>query len=974
MDATNTTFSASEQPPDQANSLDTRLGAIAGALGFSALLLVVLLLIQAVRSTEWQFYVLAAAFAQTSIFGLVGLSKANQGEYDLKGLGWLSGSFAWTALITAGLLEGIAIPVAVIYLVYALIVTATISTLTRGAITIILGLVVSTLVALVGAFFPGFQVATPQADIFIPGLLAIVIMIYVTLLAIQFVSAPLQVRLTTSFLAVVIIPLAISSVIQNQVASSRLREETFSSLKSAADEVSIVLDNFIAGNMNIISIEADNPAFSEFLAIPNYDPNKAIPENNMRAALKLLETRESSERKFLSSYALLNKDGRNVFDTTEKNIGELEGNNDYFRIPLETGEPYYSPVLFDQDGNAYLYFSAPVKDKNRRDIIGVLRSRYNALVLQRLATSYSRLITFFSHAVIYDENLIRLADDYQPILVYTPVMDILPEKVQELQSAGRMPNLSARTYTSNPELARLLTVSRPGDTSYTELERKEEDQRQLPEMIAFSAPRLQPWKVVYLKANFDQQLLEKQQARSAILVASIMSLLVGLIAIGASRILSGPIFDLTQTAREVTSGNLDALAVHTGNDEFGTLGSAFNLMTARLRQSINELEVRVSQRTFELERRNETLTYRSTQLQTVAEVARGVATSQQLEDLLTSITELVSSRFGFYHVGIFLLDDSKELAVLRAANSEGGKRMLNRKHALKVGKVGIVGYVTGLGRPRIATDVGEDAVFFNNPDLPLTRSEMALPLQVSGQVIGALDVQSTQSNAFSSEDISLFTILADQVAIAIQNNQLFVATIRALSETQEIHRQYMRQEWRAEAATRRNRAYRYTPQGLVESEPALLSIQGDESFQTGEPISISETMPDGTTRLVMEVPIILRGEMIGAIRVQDQSVYGAWSDDETQAVRDIAQQVGVALEAARLFEKTMQRAERERKVLEITGRIRATNDPQEMLEIAVAELQRSLGATRAQIIFRQNEKEAVAQTSPNPSRGEGEHD
>ena len=231
------------------------------------------------------------------------------------------------------MLEDIAIPLAVIYLVYSLIVTAAISTINRGAGTIILGLVVSTSIALVGAFIPLFQIATPQANIFIPGLLAIVIMIYVTLLAIQFVSGPLQVRLTTSFLAVVIIPLAISSIIQNQVASTRLRAETFSSLKSAADEVAIVVDSFFASNMSIIANEADNPAFSEFLAIPNYDPDQEIPEKNMRAALKLLETRESSERKFLSSYALLNKDGRNVFDTLEKNIGGLEGNNDYFTNP-----------------------------------------------------------------------------------------------------------------------------------------------------------------------------------------------------------------------------------------------------------------------------------------------------------------------------------------------------------------------------------------------------------------------------------------------------------------------------------------------------------------------------------------------------------------------------------------------------------------------------------------------------------------
>ena len=93
---------------------------------------------------------------------------------------------------------------------------------------------------------------------------------------------------------------------------------------------------------------------------------------------------------------------------------------------------------------------------------------------------------------------------------------------------------------------------------------------------------------------------------------------------------------------------------------------------------------------------------------------------KDLEILLNDVTSLVSSRFGFYHVGIFLVDDNREFAVLRAANSEGGKRMLARQHKLRVGQVGIVGYTTGNGLPRIATDVGSDAVYFNNPDLPLT--------------------------------------------------------------------------------------------------------------------------------------------------------------------------------------------------------------------------------------------------------------
>lgn len=961
MQASNATQTATST--SDLKSTNTRIAAIAGIIGFSTLILALVFLAMAVQNQAWQYYLLAGVYSITAILGLIGMSKAPQGADGVRQLGWLSGFLAISCILTSAFLESVALPVAIIYLVYSLIVTATIASAVRGTLSIISGLAMATLVALVGTFFQVYQIPTPQANVIIPVLLGIVVMIYITLLAIQFVSSPLQVRLTTSFLAVVIIPLAISSVIQSQVASNRLRAETFNSLLSTADEVSIVLDNFISNNVSIIEVEAKNPAFGKFLSIPNYDPDKQQPTNEIRAALRLLETRESAERKFLSSYALLNANGKNVFDTVDRNIGSEEGSQEYFKFPFEKGEPYYSNVMFDPQGNGYIYFSAPVKDESRK-IVGVLRSRYSALVLQRLATSYSRLITFNSHAIIFDENLVRLADDYKPYLVFTPVVGFSPEKTAELQAAQRLPNLTGREFIPNPDFARVLTTSRRSDTAYTELEPNEEQINQLPEMLAISTTRLQPWKIVYLKANFDQQQLDQQLARTSTLVAAIMSLLVGLVAIGASRVLSGPIIDLTQTARDISAGNLDARAAHTGSDEYGTLGAAFNLMTERLRRFIVELEERVAQRTFELERRNKALTYRSTQLQTVAEVARSIVTSQELETLLESVTELISDRFGYYHVGVFLLDENREFAVLRAANSEGGKRMLNRRHALKVGKVGIVGFVTGSGQPRIATDVGEDAVFFNNPDLPLTRSEMALPLKIGEEIIGALDVQSTESNAFSNEDIALFNTLADQVAIAIYNNRLYADTARALAETQALHRQYLRQEWQAETTMRHNRAYRYTPQSLAPSEPVPLAEE-EEAYQAGEPVVFNETLPDGETRVSLEVPILLRGELIGAIRLQDQSPDRAWSNDETQAVRDVAQQVGVALENARLFERTMLRAERERKVLEITSRIRSTNDPQEMLEIAAAEVQRALGATRAQIIFRQETSEKGYRQPPN---------
>ena len=201
-----------------------------------------------------------------------------------------------------------------------------------------------------------------------------------------------------------------------------------------------------------------------------------------------------------------------------------------------------------------------------------------------------------------------------------------------------------------------------------------------------------------------------------------------------------------------------------------------------------DLEGRVDTRTSEIERRSKLL-------KAVADVGRSITSYRNLSELLQQTTQLIRENFGYYHIGIFLLDERKEYAVLAASNSEGGQRMLERKHQLKVGETGIVGYVTEYLKARIALDVGQDAVYFNNPDLPLTRSEMALPLVAGGQILGALDVQSTESQAFTEEDVATLQILAEQLAIAIQNANLFSETEKALESSKVVYGEVSREAW-----------------------------------------------------------------------------------------------------------------------------------------------------------------------------------
>jgi GAF domain-containing protein len=230
---------------------------------------------------------------------------------------------------------------------------------------------------------------------------------------------------------------------------------------------------------------------------------------------------------------------------------------------------------------------------------------------------------------------------------------------------------------------------------------------------------------------------------------------------------------------------------------------------------------------------------------------------------------------------------------------------------------------------------------------------MALPLKVGGQIIGALDIQSTESNAFHTDDIELFATLADQVAIAIFNNQLYVDTLNALDEAQKLHRQYLQSEWIDETAHRKTLGYLYNHSGGVVPQQAESTLW-KKVFASGEPVYANlPSGGDAPDKAVMAVPIAIRGETIGVIHVQDQAEERLWSEDEVAVVNSIANQVAVALENARLFENTVRRAEREKKVLQITAKIRSTNNPEEMMQIAISELQQALRASRTQIYIRE---------------------
>ena len=820
-------------------------------------------LIWAIINSQNSLFLLSGSLAFVAIVGIILRYQFGNLNVNIRLL--IASTLLLLCLIlVSASFSDVLIPVAVFCFLYSFLLASGLMTGIYSDTAFIIGLLSAVGAILAGLYSPLPQVQSLGVWLGMISLIVIQLITIIVFFITRIIDFTIRVRLITVFLLVGLIPLISLSYIQTTFLENVLLSQARTSLSTAAKQVAIGVDNFIQDNLDLVGRQAALPIFSEYLYLPSNARAGSEEESEMKS---IISTLALSSGTYAPSISIANLFGINFYDSNPQEIGKQIDQEVYFLQPLLTNRPYLSPVLFDpKTGAASIVFSAPIKDITQKNA-GVLMVRYNALILQNLLQGYSDIVGKRSYPVLIDENSVRLADAITPGLLYKSLTPFSDEKITALQAQNLLPQLPPNqlstnlpTFASavkNPDTQGFFTAEvHPGDPGHEEIG-------------STSTLSSKSWQIVYLEETANLNALRLQQNRLSILFAAIFAALVGLIGVIVSRFLSNPIVQLTGTANRIADGDLTAKAIVRSRDELGTLADTFNSMTSQLRTLIAELEERVRARTQELANRNESLVLRGRQLTTVADVAREITRAQDLETLLDTLVRLVSERFNFYHVGIFLLDDDQEYAVLRASNSEGGQRMLARGHRLKVGEVGIVGYVTGTGKPRIATDVGIDAVYFQNPDLPLTRSEMALPLIIGDRIIGAFDVQSTEANIFSQEDVELFTILADQVAIAIENNLLLQETVRALEDSQSLHRQYLLQEWGREVEERDLAGFEYTPGGVktIEREDSLLF---QKVLDAGEPVLVPMIdQPSGKPMVSLAVPIILRGETIGVINIEE---------------------------------------------------------------------------------------------------------
>jgi GAF domain-containing protein len=375
---------------------------------------------------------------------------------------------------------------------------------------------------------------------------------------------------------------------------------------------------------------------------------------------------------------------------------------------------------------------------------------------------------------------------------------------------------------------------------------------------------------------------------------------------------------------------------------------------------------------------------RAIQLQTAAEIARDISGSLDLGELLNKAVSLIRDRFNYYHAAIFLVDAMSEFAVIREATGEAGTQMKRAGHKLKIGSKSIVGYVAGSGEPLIANDTARDATYFANPLLPETRAEVAIPLKVGQRILGVLDVQSTQSYSFGDEDVNVLRILADQMAIAVINSELFADTQEHLSQ----HRLLHHVTTAAASGTTLEESLNSATQGLqvtlggdrvsillADKETKKLRVKAFAGYSedveqleipfgegiTGwtavhqQPQRINDVTQDSryikvgsNIRSELAIPLTYRGELLGVLNVESDQI-SAYNENDEELLGTLGGSLAAIISNARLLEQVRRQVDRERMLYEVTSKIRRSTDMQTIMATTTSELSKVLGASRAQI-------------------------
>ena len=710
----------------------------------------------------------------------------------------------------------------------------------------------------------------------------------------------IQAQLLTSFIIIVTIPIVMTTILSAVGAYTNNQDQTFNTLQAITilkeNQIQNLLDDFQNDTRVLLGDAEFSSNALESLTASSMNP--ALQERFKTATRSRMVDVLGAEEEAYNEIMVLNDRGSVVVSTIPQKEGTNLDQEAFFRQGMLR---FYAGFAEEPSfGADNLIIAAPILDGET--IRGVLVLRSNAASVKRIMETTPG----FAEAETY--------------LVDTRFRAV---------TRTRLPVTIINTKAALDAIRTNITGAKAIYSNY-------EDQQVLGYYKWFQPMELAI--IAEMPLNFVVNNSLRSMAGSALLALFVMAIAIAAVVVSA-RTIADPIKALAQTTESFAMGKLSIRASVDREDEIGSLATSYNQMAAQLQEIIGRLEQRVVDRTQDLE--SQTL-----RLRVAAEIARDAASARDLHELLTRAADLIINRFGFYHIGIFLLDNNKEYAVLVASPTEAGRQMIESNHKLRVGEVGIVGRVSATGEPRVALNTGVDVAFFNNPYLPNTHSEMALPLKVENNVIGVLDVQSDQPDAFNADDVAIMQVMADQLATAIERARLLQEVEQNLKELESAYGRFTRENWKNQAAgtSKGNRGYRFDNVRLepIKEPPELAG----EVLKQNATVNSNGGYSDQESEHRVAVPIKLRGQTIGVISLKLKDGYDKNTITITESAAD---RLASAMESARLYEETRLRADREQTISRVGTAISSSTEYEQILQTTVREIGSLLNNTEVTI-------------------------
>jgi len=711
-----------------------------------------------------------------------------------------------------------------------------------------------------------------------------------------------QSLLLTSFIIIVIIPTLMSAALTAVGSYTNNQAQTYNSLEAITSLKEAQIETLLADSRKDAEKVLSDPRFSTnvLFLLTDAELDPTFQQGYKRLVRWRLEDAMATEEEKYKEIMVLDTRGNVMISTDQKTEGTNFERQPFFQQGRLIAHAGFADVL--SFGSENLVIAAPILDPNNRDVHGVLVFRSNAVSIQEIMENTPG----FNDAETYLVDL-----RFRPVTTTRTPTNIVQTKATLL--ATRINVTGGRSIY-------------PGYTG----------QQVLGYYEWFEPLQLAIVAEVPLSTVISSSV--RALAGSSLLALILIAIAIAAVVVSA-RTISDPITNLAQTTQSFAAGEFSARAIVEREDEIGALAESYNQMAAQLQDMIGKLEQRVADRTLELESQ-------SLRLRVAAEIARDSATAQNLNELLDQAAQLICNRFGFYHAGIFLLDLNKQYAVLVASPTEAGKKMIENNHKLRVGETGIVGRVAASGEPRVTLNTGADAVYFNNPYLPNTRSEMALPLKVGNNVIGVIDVQSDQEQAFNEDDVAIMQVMADQLATAIERTRLLQEVQKNLKELEGAYGRITSESWKKLASSNLIGNIGYHFDNIRLESVTEMPDLANTAFKTGMMASSNANGSGVFTEHMIALPIKLRGQTIGVVNLKLKEDY----DHSTMQVIEAAtERLASALESARLYEEARLRADREEAISRVTTAISASTEYEQILQATVREIGNILSDTEVAI-------------------------